>query len=250
MGKKDKNQAKLQFDRRKVSSPAGDGAVVAPEKGPDVASGDEQDLRQILVAMQHSLTQIDGKIDSLSYRMDRMTDRLDKHAERLDQSDRRVSEVENGQTELATSQVKLNKELSSLRLKVDDLEARSRRNNLRIVGIAESTAIDNMEGFIEQLLVQLLGRATFSDLFVVERAHRSLVAHPPPGASPRPIITELLNYRYRDAALRRARELKTLQYEGMTVSLYADFTIHVQEARRQFIAGKKQLRTCAQNTEC
>ncbi|KAJ1104091.1 hypothetical protein NDU88_001506 [Pleurodeles waltl] len=98
--------------------------------------------------------------------MDRMTERLDKHVEHLDQSDRRVTEVEDGQMELATSQVKLNKDLSSLRLKVDDLKAHSRRNNLRIVGIAESTAIDNMEGFIEQLLVQLLG--LFSDLFVVE----------------------------------------------------------------------------------
>ncbi|KAJ1150390.1 hypothetical protein NDU88_003183 [Pleurodeles waltl] len=38
------------------------------------------------------------------------------------------------------------------------------------------------------------------------------------------------------------RELKTLQYEGITVSVYKDFTIQVQEARRQFIAGKKQLR--------
>ncbi|KAJ1190057.1 hypothetical protein NDU88_006796 [Pleurodeles waltl] len=125
MGRTDKNQAKLQFDWRKTSSPAGDGAELGPEKGPDVTSGEEQDLRKILVAMQHSLTQIDGKIDSLSYRMDRMTERLDKHAERLDQTDKRVSEVEDGQTELATSQVKLNKELNSLHLKVDDLEARS-----------------------------------------------------------------------------------------------------------------------------
>ncbi|KAJ1152498.1 hypothetical protein NDU88_005273 [Pleurodeles waltl] len=67
-------------------------------------SGKEQDLSQILVAMQHSLTQIDGKIDSLSYRLDKMTERLDKHAERLDQSERRVLEVEDGQTQLATSQ--------------------------------------------------------------------------------------------------------------------------------------------------
>ncbi|KAJ1162198.1 hypothetical protein NDU88_002671 [Pleurodeles waltl] len=180
MGKTDTNQAKLQLDRRKTSSPAGDGLELGTEKVPDVASGEEQDLRQILVAMQHSLTQINRKIDSLSYRMDRMTERLDKHAERLDQSDMRVSEVEDGQTELATSQVKQNKELSSLRLKVDDLEACSQKNNLHIVGIAESTVIDNMEGLIEQLLVQLLGRATFSDLFIVERAHRSLAARPPP----------------------------------------------------------------------
>ncbi|KAJ1140419.1 hypothetical protein NDU88_006771 [Pleurodeles waltl] len=58
-----------------------------------VPAGEEQDLRQILVVMQYSLTQIDGKIDSLSYRMDRMTERLDKHAERLDQLGRGISEV-------------------------------------------------------------------------------------------------------------------------------------------------------------
>ncbi|KAJ1106767.1 hypothetical protein NDU88_004165 [Pleurodeles waltl] len=40
----------------------------------------------------------------------------------------------------------------------------------------------------------------------------------------------------------RRKDLKTLQYEGMTVSLYPDFTLPVQETRRQFIAGKKQLR--------
>ncbi|KAJ1201135.1 hypothetical protein NDU88_004950 [Pleurodeles waltl] len=149
-------------------------------EGTGVPTGEEQDLRQILVAMQHSLTQIDGKIDSLSYRMNRMTERLDKHAERLDQSERRVSE--------------------------------------------------------------LLGRTTFPDLFVVERAHCSLAARLPPGAPPRPLIASLLNNRAWDAALRRARELKTLQYEGMVVSLYPDFTLQVQEVRRQFIAGKKQLR--------
>ncbi|KAJ1191662.1 hypothetical protein NDU88_000978 [Pleurodeles waltl] len=38
----------------------------------------------------------------------------------------------------------------------------------KVVGIAESTAIDNMERCIEQLLITLLGCETFSELFVVE----------------------------------------------------------------------------------
>ncbi|KAJ1203806.1 hypothetical protein NDU88_007587 [Pleurodeles waltl] len=242
MGKTDKNQAKLQFDRRTSHSPASDRMEAGSERGPDMPSSEEQDLRQILVAMQHSLTLIDGKIDSLSDPKDRMTERLDKHAEHLDQSERRVLGVEDGQMQLATSYVKLNKEVHSLHLKVDDLQARSWRNNLRIVGVAESTAIDNMEGFIKHLLVQLLGRTTFSDLFVVRRAHRSLVTRPPSGAPPHPIKARLLNYRDRDVALHRAREQKTLQYEGMTVSMYPDFALRVQEARRHFTAGKKQLR--------
>ncbi|KAJ1100404.1 hypothetical protein NDU88_005490 [Pleurodeles waltl] len=101
-----------------------------------------------------------------------------------------------------------------------------------ILGLAESTDIDNMEGYIERLLTQVLGRDTFSNMFVVERAHHSLVDHPPPGAPLRPIRAKLMNYRDLDAALRRARELKTLQHEGVTISLYPDFTQQVQEAKR------------------
>ncbi|KAJ1200649.1 hypothetical protein NDU88_004470 [Pleurodeles waltl] len=211
-GQSRQEPGQISVQPAQVEWPCGDGAEPEPEKGLDIPSGEAQDLHKILVAMQHSLTQIGSKIDSLSYRMDRMTECLDKHAERLDQSARRVSEVEDGQTELATSQVKLNKELNSLRLKVDDLE--TRRNNLHIVGVAEPTAIDNMEGFNERLLVQLLGRTTFSDLFVLETAHQSLATHPLPGAPPCPIIPRMLNYRDRNAALHRARELKTLQYEA------------------------------------
>ncbi|KAJ1100412.1 hypothetical protein NDU88_005498 [Pleurodeles waltl] len=73
MGKVDKNQAKLQFDQRKSSGPTSDGVKPTLTGRAGVPTGEEQDLRQILVAMQHSCTQIDGKIDSLSYRMDRMT---------------------------------------------------------------------------------------------------------------------------------------------------------------------------------
>ncbi|KAJ1199827.1 hypothetical protein NDU88_003660 [Pleurodeles waltl] len=114
MGKTDKNQIRLKFDRRKSSGPASDGVEPGLAGGSGMSSGEEQDLRQIMVAMQHSLTQIDGKIDSLFYRMDRMTERLDKHVEWLNQSERRVSEVEDGQAALATSHARLSKELSSL----------------------------------------------------------------------------------------------------------------------------------------
>ncbi|KAJ1163837.1 hypothetical protein NDU88_004289 [Pleurodeles waltl] len=114
-----------------------------PER--DMTQGDEPGLRQILAAMQQSLAQIDSKIDSLSLRMDRMTERLDKHAERLDQSERCISDVEDSQLTLSSNQIKMNKTLMTLQMKVDDLEDRSCRNNLRIVCVAASTDIDNMD---------------------------------------------------------------------------------------------------------
>ncbi|KAJ1141316.1 hypothetical protein NDU88_007649 [Pleurodeles waltl] len=147
----------------------------APERE-DVPQGEELELKQVLAVVQQSPAQIDSKIDSHFFRMDRMTERLDKHAERLDQSKRCISDIEDGQLTMFSSQAKMNKALMALHTKVDDLEARSHRNNLCIVDVAESTDIDNMEGYKERLLVQLLGHDTFSSLFVVERAHRLLAA--------------------------------------------------------------------------
>ncbi|KAJ1119249.1 hypothetical protein NDU88_007435 [Pleurodeles waltl] len=60
MGKADKNQAKLQFDRRKSTGPASDGVEPGLAGGSGMPSGEKQELRQILVAMQHSLSQING----------------------------------------------------------------------------------------------------------------------------------------------------------------------------------------------
>ncbi|KAJ1159290.1 hypothetical protein NDU88_011957 [Pleurodeles waltl] len=80
---------------------------------------------------------------------------------------------------LTRVEAKINKELMALQVKVDDLDARSHRNNLRIVGVAESTDINSMESYEECLLFQLLGRDTFSCLSVVERAHHSLAARLP-----------------------------------------------------------------------
>ncbi|KAJ1137115.1 hypothetical protein NDU88_003528 [Pleurodeles waltl] len=61
--------------------------VAVASGGADMLSVEEPELKQILAAMQQSLTQLDTKIDSCSFRMDRMTEQLNRHAEHLDQSE-------------------------------------------------------------------------------------------------------------------------------------------------------------------
>ncbi|KAJ1161319.1 hypothetical protein NDU88_001806 [Pleurodeles waltl] len=59
----------------------------------------------------------------------------------------------------------------------------------------------------------------------------------------------LLNYRDRDAALCKARDLGTLNHEGMEILLFPDFTQQVKEARWQFQQGKQQLRVLKLNSK-
>ncbi|KAJ1159932.1 hypothetical protein NDU88_000436, partial [Pleurodeles waltl] len=74
--------------------------------------------------------------------MDCMSERLDKHAEHIDLVERRVSADK--QVTMSAMKKQMDKVLQTLQVKVKDIEARSQRINLRIVGILESTNIGNM----------------------------------------------------------------------------------------------------------
>lgn len=241
MGKPNKNQPKLHFEQQRKAVESG---AEAPEhsqvKTTAPGSDTTVDFHSMFTTIQSTLSNIDSKIDSLTYRVDRMSERLDKYTECIDMAERSISEAEDTQHQLELKQTKADKTLQSLMAKTEDLEGRSRRCNLRLMGVAETTRTGNMEQYIETLLIALLGRETFSDVFIIERAHRFLTPPPAVGVRPRPITAKILNYRDRDAALRKARELGTLNHGGMSISIYPDFTS--QEARKKFLDVKKKLR--------
>ncbi|KAJ1192013.1 hypothetical protein NDU88_001325 [Pleurodeles waltl] len=132
--------------------------------------------------MQQSLIKTDGKIDVLTFRLDRLVKRIDKHAECLDQAECRLCEVEDKQVSMAALQKKADTLLIVLQAKIEDLEVL--QNNIQLVGVTESTNISNMEQFVEELLIDLLDRETFSDMFMVARAHCALASRQVLGALP------------------------------------------------------------------
>ena len=91
---------------------------------------------------------------------------------------------------------------------------------------------------VETLLSELLGRASFSETFFVEQAHRSLGPRPPPGTLLQPLIARLLKFRDRNTISRLAREKVPLRYQGSVKSIYPDFIFAVQEARCKFVELK------------
>ncbi|KAJ8348917.1 hypothetical protein SKAU_G00275060 [Synaphobranchus kaupii] len=90
--------------------------------------------------------------------------------------------------------VSLKKENNMLKLKVDDLEGRSRRNNIKIVGIPEREEGNKPAEFIAALIPKLLGEDNFQSV-IIDRAHRTLRSTPPEGAKPRAIIARVHFFR-------------------------------------------------------
>lgn len=244
MGKADTRQPRLTFDgQKKLSRLTPDDrnaeAGPSPRESPSVLSSE---LKQMMQEMRQGFTTIAEKMDDMSMRMDAFVHKLEGHEERLNEAEQRISNTEDRTTQLQSQVAHMDKLLKVIASKNEDLEARSRRNNICVIGIPESTNTGKMEDFVEKLLTATIGADALSSQFIVERAHRSLAPRPPPGAAPRPIIARLLNYRDRDAALRIAREKRQLQFEGLQFTLYPDFTAIVQEERRKFLPAKQKLR--------
>ena len=82
-----------------------------------------------------------------------------------------ISEIEDNSVESAKLLKEMSKEIDKIRLKNEDLEARSRRSNVRILGIAESTSNVRMENYVEKMFRQIFGADNLSNFLIVVRAH-------------------------------------------------------------------------------
>lgn len=132
---------------------------------------------------------------------------------------------------------RLSAELVKMENKCEDLESRSRRNNIRIVGVPEDTP--STTAAVSVLLKEAFGREKEP---LLDRAHRTLQPKPKPGDRPRAIVARL--HYYSDCAdiLRRARELKRIKVGGMTISVFPDHTAKIARARAAFNDVRRQLR--------
>ncbi|KAJ3594916.1 hypothetical protein NHX12_004222 [Muraenolepis orangiensis] len=66
-----------------------------------------------------------------------------------------------------------------------DLEGRSRRNNLRIIGLPESIEGPQPTSFYSEVLVKMFGDQVLQTPPGLDRAHRTLAAKPRQGDKPR-----------------------------------------------------------------
>ena len=95
--------------------------------------------------------------------------------------------------------------------------------------------------FVPKLLKDLL---QLDELPVLDRCHRSLRPRPKDSEPPRPIIMRVNMFQTRNLILRRAAECSPINYEGMRLSLFADFTQAVAKKRAAFKDVKTELRSC------
>ena len=124
--------------------------------------------------------------------------------------------------------------------KLDDIENRLRRNNIRMVGLPKQCEGANPIRFLEEWLRETFGESAFSPLFGIERAHRVPFRALKDG-HPRPLLMKLLNYNNKVTLLQKAREKGEFFYKGSRISLYPDFSPELSKRRAEFTPIKRNL---------
>lgn len=128
--------------------------------------------------------------------------------------------------------------VAKLEDKCEDLESRSRRNNVRIIGVPEGPVT----------CTTIAVAAMLKEAFALEkeplldRSHRTLQPKPKPGERPRAIVCRFHYHSDCVDILRRARELREIKVKGLTISVFPDHTAKIARARAAFNDVRRQLR--------
>lgn len=126
------------------------------------------------------------------------------------------------------------KELKRLKEKCFDLESRSRRRNLRFVGIPEGAEGGSPTKFMAELIPEVLGAENFPSPVEIDRAHRSLTQKPKKGQRPRSFIVRLHYYAQKEINVGLAKGKGTLSYRGTPIHIYPDLPVEVSKLRATF----------------
>lgn len=126
-----------------------------------------------------------------------------------------------------------------LQLTVEDLISRSKRKNLRVIGIPEGTEGTDARLFMTTLFKKVTGDALQDADLELERAHRSLAPKPLHGS--RPFIVRFHKYIHKEQVLQWAKKNRDISYLGQSIRIFEDFSPAIAKKRASFNKVKSEL---------
>uniref|UniRef100_H3AG89 L1 transposable element RRM domain-containing protein n=1 Tax=Latimeria chalumnae TaxID=7897 RepID=H3AG89_LATCH len=125
--------------------------------------------------------------------------------------------------------------------RLQDLENRSRRNNIRVLGVPEGSEEGFPSGpaFLMSLLQEIL-QLEPGVSFEIERALRSLGPRPGFGQRPRLIIARFLRFLDRNKVLQLSRGKGELTWRRGKVMIFPDMSPELAALRHQFIPVRRK----------
>lgn len=209
----------------------------------DAIAKDIADIKAQQKRVDERMANIDGKLSLINENQSAVDKALQQIHTRLDKIENVADQIMPLQTKISetTDRVyELEKDICSIACKLDDLENRSRRNNLIVYGIKES----------DQESQEALRRRVCNDIFKdvlqlkiesIERCHRLGERRT---NKDRPVILRVVDYKEKMLVLQNAYKFK-----GSNYSVGEDFSKRVREIRRNLWLSSTEERKSGENVK-
>lgn len=186
--------------------------------------------------------EIKASTDRLEAKLDNIQTTLNDHAQRITSLETAATATGEDVLDLAAKLTNVVEENAKLRARLVDLDGRSRRSNVRILGVPENVEGPRPTVFFSQLLVDVFGEDILDTTPELDRAHRTLTKKPGPNDRPRAVVVCFHSYRTRELIVRKAREMRgQLKYKGSPVHIVEDYCPEVLEERSAYRGVMKDL---------
>ncbi|KAJ1165827.1 hypothetical protein NDU88_006244 [Pleurodeles waltl] len=128
-----------------------------------------------------------------------------------------------------------------LRSKLTDMDDRSRRDNIRLLGIPENEEGSDMQAFLSSTLPKMTS-LDFDPPLEFQPAHRTGPKRSDNSSRPRPIIACLLRHNQTRQILQVARSHSPFRIDQHEIRITADYSKETNERRKAFLALRPWLR--------
>ncbi len=213
-------QARRNTRQNKSAIPEQDGDNPGPTASNEaVLSGDAVNciVEKVLIVNEKKLQAIRDPISEILVKLDNMI-------KRVIEAEQRISALEDNQVNSSTRLGSIDSSLQKALERIEDLENRSRRQNIRIVGLKEGTEGGDPIAFFETWIPTTLNMNANDGRIKLERAHRTGPLKNE-GEHPRvrPVIVRLHIYKDKRLILEAARLLGDLCIEGKKSVVFSRF---------------------------
>lgn len=175
------------------------------------------------------------QFSAIREKLDEVQSSVEAYGKRLQEVEDRVGQVEDTTNTLQQTVESLRNQLRSQEAKIDDLENRSRRNNLRVMGIPESVLASDLPKYLVELFSPLLraGGDVEGEKIHIERAHR-VGSKPLTDSRPRVVLVKLLHFPQKETVLRTARAQGGLVVENLRIRVAQDYSLQLSQRCRAY----------------
>ena len=204
---------------------------------PDTAETLEQEpsLKDVMALLTGMRTDFDRRFDTINEHFDTLNNSVSGLREEMTQLAQEVEEVRTENEHLKADNHELKNRLGEAEAKLDDLEGRSKRNNLIFTGLKKQTDSD-FESWddCEKLVTDLIhNKLKISDDMEFDRVHRLR------RDENSPIIARFASFKDKQKVLKAKRKLSETE-NGNTIFIGEDFSKRVRETRKKLVPFLKE----------